>query len=70
VWLESLDPLNAKFNPICHLLALIGAHPIFHVSRIRVNTGDDGLGKKNVYLPSLRMKVPDHAYVFGSLLLQ
>jgi hypothetical protein len=26
--------------------------------------------KVNVYLPSLRMKVPDHAYVFGSLLLQ
>jgi hypothetical protein len=29
------------------------------------------VGKKiNVYLPSLRMKVPDHLYVFGSLLLQ
>jgi hypothetical protein len=26
--------------------------------------------KKNVYLPSLRMEVPDHVYVFGSLLLQ
>jgi hypothetical protein len=25
---------------------------------------------KNVYLPSLRVKVPDHVYVFGSLLLQ
>jgi len=24
-------------NPICHLLALLGAHHIFHVSRIRVN---------------------------------
>jgi len=31
-----LNPLNAKFNPICHLLALVGAHPIFHVSGIRV----------------------------------
>jgi hypothetical protein len=30
-------PLNAKLNPICHLLALLRAHPIFHVSRIRVN---------------------------------
>jgi hypothetical protein len=29
--------LNAKLNPICHLLALLGAHPILHVSRIRVN---------------------------------
>jgi hypothetical protein len=26
--------------------------------------------KVNLYLPSLRMKVPDHVYVFGSLLLQ
>jgi hypothetical protein len=25
---------------------------------------------KKIYLPSLRMKVPDHVYVFGSLLLQ
>ena len=33
----SLNPLNAKLNPICHLLALLGAHRILHVSRIRVN---------------------------------
>jgi hypothetical protein len=31
-----LDPLNAKLNPICHLLTLLGAHHIFHISRIRV----------------------------------
>jgi hypothetical protein len=30
------NPLNAELNPICHLLALLGAHPIIHVSRIRV----------------------------------
>jgi hypothetical protein len=30
-----LNPLNAELNPICHLLALLGAHLIFHVSRIR-----------------------------------
>ena len=34
-----LNPLKAELNPICHLLALLGAHPIFHVSRIRVNLG-------------------------------
>jgi len=34
VW---FNPLNAKLNPICHLLALLGAHPILHVSRVRVN---------------------------------
>jgi len=31
-----LNPLSAELNPICHLLALLGAHHIFHVSRIRV----------------------------------
>ena len=31
------NPLNAKLNPICHLLALFGAHHILHVSKIRVN---------------------------------
>jgi hypothetical protein len=32
-----INPLNAKLNPICHLLALLGAHHILHVSRVRVN---------------------------------
>jgi hypothetical protein len=32
----NVNPLNAKLIPTCHLLALVGAHPIFHVSRIRV----------------------------------
>ena len=31
------NPLSSELNPICHLLALLGAHHIFHVSRIRVN---------------------------------
>jgi hypothetical protein len=34
---EIINPLNAELNPICHLLTLLGAHPIFHISRIRVN---------------------------------
>jgi hypothetical protein len=33
----NFNPLNAKLNPICHLLALLRAHLIFHVSRISVN---------------------------------
>jgi len=32
-----INPLKAKLNPICHLLALLKSHPILHVSRIRVN---------------------------------
>ena len=31
-----LNPLNAELSAICHLLALLGAHHIAHVSRIRV----------------------------------
>jgi hypothetical protein len=31
-----INPLNAELNPICHFLALLGAHHILHVSRIRV----------------------------------
>ena len=33
---KPFNPLNAELNPICHLLALLGAHHILHVSRIRV----------------------------------
>jgi len=40
-----INPLNAKLNPICHFLALFGAHPILHVSRIRVN-----ISRKSEYL--------------------
>ena len=31
-----INPLNAELNPICHLLVLVGAHHILHVSRVRV----------------------------------
>jgi len=31
-------PLNAELNPICHLLALLGAHHILHVSGIKVKS--------------------------------
>jgi hypothetical protein len=36
-WWTSLNPLHAELNPICHLLALLGARHILRVSRIRVN---------------------------------
>jgi hypothetical protein len=31
-----INALNDELNPICHLLTLLGAHHILHVSRIRV----------------------------------
>jgi len=32
----NINTLNAELNPICYLLALLGAHHFLHVSRIRV----------------------------------
>ena len=32
------NPLKAELNPICYLLALLGAHHVLHVSRIRVKS--------------------------------
>ena len=33
-----INPLNAELNPICCLLALLGAHHFLHVNRIRVKS--------------------------------
>jgi hypothetical protein len=41
-----INPLNAELNPICHLLPLLGAHNILHVSRLRVNKGKEEYSKK------------------------
>ena len=34
--ISQLNPLKPELNPICYLLALLGAHHFLHVSRIRV----------------------------------
>jgi hypothetical protein len=36
---ESFNLLNAKLNLICHILPLLEAHHILHVSRIRAMSG-------------------------------
>ena len=33
---DRINPLNLELNPMCSLLALLGAHYFLHVSRIRV----------------------------------
>ena len=38
VFVLSISPLNPELNPICYLLALLGAHLFLHVSRIRVKS--------------------------------
>ena len=52
----ALNPLNAELNPICCLLALLGAHHFLHVSRIRVKVTMTRVGPFKlqwlVYVPS------------------
>ena len=33
---DTINPLKPELNPICYLLALLGAHHFLHISRIRV----------------------------------
>jgi len=49
-----INTLNAELNPICYLLALLGAHYFLHVSRIRVK------------LLILRLLM---SYIYGALIL-
>jgi len=49
-----VNPLKPKLNPICYLLALLGAHHFLHVSRIRV---------KSLTLRSLTL------YIYGAPIL-
>ena len=37
-WYPYINPKNPELNPICYLLALLGAHHFLHVSRIRVKS--------------------------------
>ena len=34
-----INPFKAELNPISHLLPLLGAHHILHVSRVKVKLG-------------------------------
>jgi hypothetical protein len=34
---KDINPLDTELNPICHLLAILGAHHFLHISSIRVN---------------------------------
>ena len=60
LFLSDFNPSNAELNPICHLLALLGAHHILHVSRVRVNEtwifSTDFLKKKNTQISNF-MKI-------------
>jgi len=54
--LDDLNPLNPELNPICYLLALLGAHHFLHFSRIRVK------------LLTLR-RLMSYIYIYGAPIL-
>ena len=55
---SGINPLNAELNPICYLLALLGAHHFLHVSRIRVKSLTLGLLMSYIYI-----------YIYGAPIL-
>ena len=54
IGVRNINPLNAELNPICHLLALLGAHHILHISRIRVKAAS---GTPCIYVIDTRKNV-------------
>ena len=55
-----INPLNPKLNPICYLLALLGAHHFLHVSRIRVKSLTIRLLMSYIYMEHLFLMFLDH----------
>jgi len=61
---RQFNPLNAELNPTCHLLALLGAHRILHVSKIRVKFHTALLVlHNNKFLKNIRLKFSFHSSV-------
>ena len=56
----ALNPLNAELNPICYLLASLGAHHFLHVSRIRVKSLTLRLLISYIYMEHLFLMFLDH----------
>ena len=64
---KAVNPLNAKLNPICHLLALLEAHPILHVSRVRVKKGYICFGRADFLHFQRRVKLTSLTLEFAVL---
>ena len=54
------NPLKPELNPICYLLALLGAHHFLHVSRIRVKLLTLRLLMSYIYMEYLFLMFLDH----------
>jgi hypothetical protein len=55
-----INPLNAELNPICCLLALLGAHHFLHITRIRVKSLTLRLLMSYIYMEHLLLMFVDH----------
>ena len=60
--LFQFNPLNAELNPICYLLALLGAHHFLHVSRIRVKSLTLRLLMSYIYMEHQFLMFLDHIH--------
>ena len=56
----TFNPLNPELNPICYLLALLGAHHFLHISRIRVKLLTFRLLMSYIYI---------YIYIYGAPIL-
>jgi hypothetical protein len=54
---NSINPLNARLNAICHLLVVLGTGQVLHISMIRVNAKNTGNVRIKVTLRSARANV-------------
>jgi hypothetical protein len=67
-----INPLNDELNTICHLMALLGAHHILHVGRIRVNVYIVYLSISNCYFNKFLYGIYDYINIRkkGNILLK
>jgi transposase len=54
-----VNPLSPELNPLCYLLALLGAHHFLHISRIRVKSLTFSL-LIHIYMERLFLMFLDH----------
>jgi len=58
--IAEVNRLNPELNPICYLLALLGAHHFLHVSRIRVKLLTFRLLRSYIYMEHPFLMFLDH----------
>ena len=63
-----INPLNPELNPICYLLALLGAHHFLHVSRIRVKYLTLGSSRTNKVVSRI-IQLNEHITLLYSILI-